>query len=295
MIQVEDIYFGSQEVNEVYLGNILVWKRLHPNTIKLLLNAQTRGIALPDWDFILIINEVIIGFVNSGFWDLLDTFYLFAGGSRSSQNFKRLNWINPALNFGNFGGDLSAAFLDYGLSGNTTGGGASATAVYFNTNRLVNASGSKYTLNDASLGTLCFRQATSIQGDITSYISSTSTGRTPSLTPATNFSRLNAGSGAVAANFLGLGLMILNRTSANDVNSINKANQLNHTRTSTVLGPSYTFSALQMGTPLGTSYHCNAGLSLMFTGKNIPMSIAQLIRTVINEKLFRPLGLTEIA
>ena len=197
------------------------------------------------------------------------------------------------------GGDLTSAFLDEGLSGNEVGSSISATAVYFSTNRLIQ-SFNKYTLNNASLGTLCFRAAVSIIGGETAYIGTDNTGRTPMLTPVVSpaYNAINSFVTRTSANFSGTGLMILNRTSNTSVDSIKKNTQIFYNTASSSGNLTGTITALQMGKvyPIGGgTWHTNAGLSLMFTGQSIPYSVSQSVRTTINEKYFRKLGLTEIA
>ena len=268
--------------------------KLHPKTYAILTNAASRGIPMPNWKYIFIIDGVIRDFVSYGFWDKLDIFHFFAGLDRSTQEFKCINWIDPSKYHGYFWGNLTNAFFDYGLDGKQ-GGGANPNSAYFVSGKKYSEVG-KFSLNDASVGTLVYKQAIGIVGDVSAYVGA-GVREGVCLTPAGgNSQRLNAFIYGINVNFLGLGLMVLNRTSNVNVNGINKNVQTfgSTTSSSVVARPA---TALFMGNVKLTSnsYHTNAGVSCLFSGQNIPFEMSQLVRTTINEKYFRPLGLDEIA
>lgn len=270
--------------------------KLHPYLVRILNNASSRGITLPSKSYVLILNEVITDFDKNGFWNLLDTFYLFAGGGNTTKEFKSINWINPLENYGEFRGDLTSAFVDNGLDGNIALSGYTANMVYFITNRATTQVGSKFTLNNASVGALIFRQPPGISADVTAYIGITQRAGV-SMTPVTgNWQRLNATNTGGNINYLGIGLMILSRISNTQIYGINKTVQTTVNTTSTSIS-SGVFTALHMGATNTSSiqYNTNGGMTLMFTGQSIPFNIAQSVRATINEKYFRKLGLTEIA
>ena len=295
MILANDLQIGVNPVQRAYIGNELVWYRFHAKTIDIMINASMRNISLPSWEYLIVLDRIIRDFVDCGFWDLLDTFYFFAGAMNSTKEFKCINWINPKINYGEFRGDLTNAFVANGLDGNISSSGYNPAMVYFITNRRAGESG-KFTLNNASVGTLVFRQAVGIWNDVTAYIGlNTRTG--VSMTPVTgNWQRLNATNSGGNINYLGTGFMVLNRISNTQLFGVNKTVQTTVNVTSTFVHNNF-FSALHMG-DFGTGavqYNTNAGLTLMFTGQSISYSISQAVRTTMNEKYFRVMGLPEIA
>lgn len=167
-IDINNVKLGNIQVKKVLWGDTLVWNYFDLDYQAILDYAITQGYTLPSESQQLLQNQLIVDLKNSGVWDKLDTFSVFATDGDS--DFALIDWKRltqyTAVNSPTFTAN----------QGFTTNGTSSTILSNFNPS----VGGFNYTLNDASYGVYKFsgsgnRGVRSV-GLVRSSINFTSTG-----------------------------------------------------------------------------------------------------------------------
>ena len=258
-------------------NGVAFWKQetLHAHTVKILARATAIGATAPT-------NIANFDAYVRSMYDIwmayCDVFFRFRG--TGDVNFKRINLANPDGVLADFYGGYT---LDIsGIKGN----GINAY-VDTNLNPSLLVAGQKYQLNDASRG---ITVSVPHSGKNNTLDGCTISSRNLILAQIGVNMRINQGTTNVTGtfNFIGTGLKILNRTTSNDVNGINKDAQMVGTIVSLLIDNSNQLILNRAGT------YGDAGVSSYFMGKSIPFATSQLIRTAENADMAN-LGLPQIA
>lgn len=97
----DQIYLGSKKVDEVYLGDTMVFPNAYvyvyqTETQEIIDRAISEGFTLPIEAVLKAIDRRIIALKAEGtYWNTRDSFQLYRLGNPALQNFSRIDWKNP--------------------------------------------------------------------------------------------------------------------------------------------------------------------------------------------------------
>lgn len=283
--EVSAVYLGANEILRVYLGNEIIYDKraLDISTQALLDKANTLGYSTPTNIYAL--DDLIKGMKTIEMWGLLDVFYIFASDLGAYPNFRLLNVVNP---------DNFEATGYGGLEWTSAGVKGNGVNTYIDTNFTPSVDAINYNGNKASRGAVVHVNASG--SALNNYLidASQATPQTNALFNnsdiTVNQNRINTTqSGGIVGNYRGLGLKVINRTSNEEFNSINRDSMESFTNTGIIVLNTQSQHIFR-----NTTGYSQIGISCYFIGEDIPNSTAQNFRTIFNNYL-TSIGQTAVA
>ena len=244
--------------------------------------AQVNEFEIPPISLLREMNWLMKGMKNIGFYQIQDTLANFALGISGYEQFRMIDWKQTGNIYTPYGGLI---YNSNGIEGNGIDG-------YINTNFNPATMGQNYTLNDASLGNVIYKNATGGHSNINVSFSNSVSGTAGNLIRNDNsgIKRINQSTSNLSTNinFTGEGIKILNRVNSEEVRGISKNTETTAQATSTSIHNDNLFLLVRQ------DLYSLIGVSLVFAGGSISYARSQSFRTIYNQFLSKA-GLEPIA
>jgi len=244
--------------------------------------AQVNEFEIPPISLLREMNWLMKGMKNIGFYQIQDTLANFALGISGYEQFRMIDWKQTGNIYTPYGGLI---YNSNGIEGNGIDG-------YINTNFNPATMGQNYTLNDASLGNVIYKNATGGHSNINVSFSNSVSGTAGNLIRNDNstIKRLNQSSINLSSSidFRGEGLKVLNRINDEELIGISKDVETVSRAESSEIYDSNLFLLVRQ------DLYSLLGLSLVFAGASISYEQSQSFRAIYN-KFLSNVGLNPIS
>lgn len=238
--------------------------------------AQTMGYAIPPLEKRLLLNRLMKDMKDIGFFQIQDTLANFALGITGFEQFRMIDWKKT--------GNIYTPVDNPIFTPQGEGVEGDGLAAYIDTNFNPAVMGVNYTLNDASLGSIVYKNATgtpSTNINVSFSSSASGTGGNLIRNDLSAIKRINQSDSNISANidFTGKGIKILNRVNSEEVRGISRNTETTAQAQSTSIYNSNLFLLARQ------NLYSLLGVSLVFVGGSISYALSQSFRTIYNQFL----------